>query len=193
MGDFRRQRWAFALLAVAFLLPVPSVADAIPVATCEIAFTGSSSLHDFEGSAPPVHATFEPASSTEHWNVRVAVPVATLTTDNDVRDTKMHEMMGLERAADIVVAIDEVDPQTVRERKRLEGRLTIGGVTKPFVAQVADWKEKDERISFDAESDISLSNFALSAPSVLGLIRVADEVHVHAHVSVERDGVTVSQ
>jgi hypothetical protein len=63
-------------------------------------------------------------------------------------------------------------PLPIRDRSReVEGRIS-------------DWQETPGRVSFVARVPVSLAAFDLEAPTVLGLIRVADEVSIEARVTV---------
>ncbi len=47
-------------------------------------------------------------------------------------------------------------------------------------ATASNLKESGERVTFDLEFPVSLGEFDLKAPSVLGIIRVGDKVSVKA-------------
>ena len=51
-------------------------------------------------------------------------------------------------------------------------------------ATASNLKESGERVGFDLEFPVSLREFDLKAPSVLGIIRVGDKVSVHAAFSL---------
>ncbi|HXC49347.1 MAG TPA: YceI family protein [Candidatus Limnocylindrales bacterium] len=157
-----------------------------PKATCVIAFSGTSSLHGFEGSIPPITTRLQPSTASPgKWDADLSVPVASMTTSNESRDAKMREMFDAEHSPDIRVALREFDPQDVKRKAEIAGTLTIAGKSREFVASLNNWRENDSDVSFDLTATVSLERFGLSAPTVLGLIRVADEVEVTAHVAVE--------
>ena len=184
IDDGVRSLMLVPFVAIVALAPLAIAASDAPLASCAITFTGTSSLHDFEGTMPAVSATLQQAS-TDRWNSEVVVPVSSMTTDNGSRDAKMRDMLNAERFPDIRATFRDIDPRTARDAHTLAGSLTIAGTTHEFTAKLENWQEQGSRISFDAASDVSLSNFGLVAPSVLGLVRVGDVVAVRAHVSVE--------
>ena len=49
-----------------------------------------------------------------------------------------------------------------------------------FLATASNLKESGERVTFDLEFPVSLGEFDLKAPSVLGIVRVGDKVSVKA-------------
>ena len=108
-----------------------------------------------------------------------------MNTSNDSRDAKMREMLSAGNYPDIRVALRDFDPQLIKEKGEIAGTLTIAGKSRPFVAKLENWRESASDVSFDASANLSLVDFGLTAPSVFGLLRVADEVAVTAHVVVQ--------
>jgi polyisoprenoid-binding protein YceI len=164
-----------------------AVSGSRPVA-CSIRFDGSSSLHDFGGDIAGVAATLAPSATAGKWNADLGIPIAGMATGNDSRDARMREMLHADRSPEIRVALREIDPDLARRTSRLDGTLTIDGTSRPFTASLANWSDGELGPSFDAAATISLADFGLVAPTVLGLIRVADPVGIHAHVDVGRGG-----
>jgi polyisoprenoid-binding protein YceI len=179
------------LAGVIVLVPFASMVHAsspLPEATCDITFSGSSSLHDWSGKAAPVHAVLQPAAETGLWNVDLAIPVQDLSTDNEARDTRMREMFHATESPEIRASLRSVDPVVAHRDSHLNVMLTIRGVSHELPATVSRWQQDDAHVAFDADVDVSLEQFGLEAPTVLGLIRVADAVLVHAHVVVATNG-----
>jgi len=187
-----------ALLAAVLLLSsaTPSIAGEIR-GTCETRFLGSSTLHDFEGtgscrpfSAPLVR---DAAGRAVLPSVAVEVPVAGMKTGNDSRDGKMREMFQADRYPGIRAAARDIDVDGIRDgiRKDRGGKsslaiaLAIRGVERKVQATVGNLKEEGGRVSFDIEFPVSLKDFGLKPPSVLGIIRVADPVVVKATFALD--------
>jgi len=175
----------FCLLSLVCAGAPAGAAGEHPRATCTIAFRGTSSLHDFQGTIPSVETPLDPASSAGRWNADVHVPVAGMETGNAGRDARMREMMGAKKSPEILVVLRDVDPAAVREQRRLAGDLTIAGKTHGFVADVSNWQDEPGGASFDVTGNVSLEGYGLEAPSVLGLVRVDDKVEVTVHVDVD--------
>jgi polyisoprenoid-binding protein YceI len=157
-------------------------------AACSIRFDGSSSLHNFGGDVGDLAVSLLPSANAGRWNADFGIPVAAMTTGNESRDARMREMLHADRSPEIRIALREVDPDQARRASRLDGTLTIDGNSRPFTATLANWRDGEAGPSFDAAATISLADFGLVAPTVLGLIRVADPVEIHAHVDVGRGG-----
>jgi len=60
--------------------------------------------------------------------------------------------------------------------------LKIRDTTLRLPARITKWKETSEEITFHADRDLSLKEYGLKPPSVLGVIRVGDRVQLEADV-----------
>lgn len=157
---------------------------------CDIAFLATSTLHDFSGSARclPFAAVLarDAAGRQVIPSVEVEVPVAGMDTRNKSRDGLMREMFRLEPFPRIHASAHDVDVERLRVEigKGREGNasidllLRIRDVERKVRATASNLRESGERVTFDLEFPVSLREFDLKAPSVLGLIRVGDKVSV---------------
>ena len=157
---------------------------------CDVAFLVTSTLHDFPGSARclPFEAVLgrDAAGRRVIPSVEVEVPVAGMDTRNKSRDGQMREMFRSERFPRIHAAAQDVDVERLRVEigKGREGNasfdllLRIRDVERKVRATASNLKESGERVTFDLEFPVSLGEFDLKAPSVLGIIRVGDKVTV---------------
>jgi hypothetical protein len=168
--------------------------------TCDVRFRASSTLHDFSGSARSRPFAAPIAKNGEGKETLPAVelefPVADMRTGNDSRDGKMREMFQADRYPVIRAAARDLDADSLRERMRKERGgtvpltvfLAIRGMERKIQATAGNWKEERERFSFDVEFPVSLREFGLEPPSVLGIIRVADRVDVKGSITVTVQG-----
>lgn len=186
-------RFPLAILLSA-LLAGTAAAGSIQGA-CDARFLGTSTLHDFSGTvrsrAFAAAVTRDAAGRIVLPSVEVEFPVAGMRTGNDTRDEAMREMFHSEQHPVVRAAVRDVDAEALRERMRADraGRtplpvfLSIRGVEREIQAVAGNWKEEGERFSFDVEFPVSLRDFGLKAPSVLGIIRVGDRVDVKGSVA----------
>lgn len=187
-----------AALAVLLALVRVTVAAAIETdlaaaalwGTCRIEFHGTSTLHDFDGSVPPRRFDLHPLPRGGGWSADVVVPVAEMDTGNGRRDANLREMLDSARYPEIRATFAAIDPTNARPARgdgpgTLPFVLTIRDVSRPLVGQVAHWVESAEEVSFDVRFDVSLAEFGLAAPSVLGLVRVGDRVELLVHAQVQ--------
>lgn len=202
MRGLRRAGAAFArgdarLVVISLVLAAAASAESTSDSVqgrCEITFFATSTKRDFSGGAAA-----RPFSLTRHddaiggpewWSASVEVSVADLVTGYDERDGDMHWMFGAKRFPSIVaefphIASEAYQSERLDEATPLEFRLTIRDVTRPMSAKVSHWVRSGDRISFDAEFDVSASSFELQVPTLLGFLRVGDVIFVRAHIELE--------
>jgi hypothetical protein len=163
---------------------------------CDVAFLITSTLHDISGSARclPFAAVLarDAAGRQVIPSVEVDVPVAGMDTRNRSRDGQMREMFRSERFPRIHAAAHDVDVERLRAEtgKGSEGiasidlLLRIRDRERKVRAKASNLKEDGEQVTFDIEFPVSLGEFDLKAPSVLGIIRVGDKVSVKANFTL---------
>jgi len=175
------------IASLAILARVTTAATSTsPIAgVAEIGFEASSTLHDFNGSCPPVSFGLEPGP-TGGWSASVDVAVATLETGNTRRDDGMRAMLRDAAFPQIHARFQDIDPEAVRGRGTLPFVLTIGPVSQPIEAEVKNWTQpSDHELRFEATFGVSLARFDLVAPRVL-FIGVDDRVRVNVRVTLTR-------
>jgi polyisoprenoid-binding protein YceI len=191
---------AGVLLAILVAGSSPPSAGAAPVepakatilGTCDVAFLVTATLHDVYGSARcqrfSALLSRDAAGGKIIRIVEVEVPVAGMDTGNATRDGKMREMFLAERFPRIHAAAHDVDVERLLEETgngrggiaSIDLLLRIRDVERKVRATASNLKESGERVTFDLEFPVSLGEFDLKPPSVLGIIRVGDKVSVKA-------------
>jgi polyisoprenoid-binding protein YceI len=124
--------------------------------------------------------------------VEVEVPVAGMDTRNKSRDGQMREMFRSDRFPRIHAVARDVNVGRLRVEigKGRDGDasidllLRIRDVERKVRATASNLKESGERVAFDLDFPVSLREFDLKAPSVLGIIRVGDMVSVKARFTL---------
>jgi len=163
---------------------------------CDIAFLVPSTLHDVSGSARcqpfTVRRTRDATGKEVIPVVEVEVPVAAMDTRNRSRDGQMREMFRSDRFPLIRGVARDVDVERLRVDigKARGGNASIGlllrirDVERKVLATASNLRESGERVTFDLEFPVSLREFDLEAPSVLGILRVGDKVAVKATLTL---------
>jgi len=178
-------RLLLALLLVATLC-APARAETLQ-GECNVSFTGTSTLHDFSGTGTCSGFDVVIADDGTVAPLEIVVPVASMDTDNDSRDKKMREMFDAEHFPNVVgrFAGGQLAEMRAALANAAAGQgtvpltLVIRDVEVPVQATVTQLIDNDRTFSFDLSYALSLATCRLEAPSVLGLIRVGDEVKVH--------------
>lgn len=160
---------------------------------CSIDFKGYSTLHDFEGhvrSQPYTVEVNRGADGAEQWAAKLAVPAAQMDTQHRRRDKNMHALLRVLQFPLIEGSVAPADPVLYRGAANppaLPIALTIAGRANTLQATVKNWQENERRVQFDVEFPVSLKQFGLKPPSVMGVIRVDDRVDVVCHVVLLKD------
>lgn len=181
------------MTVVAFLLLVAVPAGAGEIqGRCAMRFLGTSTLHDFEGAVRclPFRADWEKDADGRQVVPRaeVEVPVSEMDTGNADRDEELRKMFRSDRFPVIRGTVRDVDADAVRRAIERDGKavltlsLRVRDVERRIPATVTNLREEGNSASFDLEFPVSLSEFGLTPPSVLFIIRVGDGVTVKGNV-----------
>jgi len=175
-----------AVLLLLATLPLASAAEWKGDAS--VRFSGTSTLHDWEGLAPalPFRAEVGGEGATpSRLRAMVRLPVAGMDTANADRDENLRKVMRAPEHPEIlaraeVLAADGRLPDTVR----LE--LVVLGQSREVVARATGWSVSADRVAVDLEFPVSLDAWGIERPSFLMFIRVGDEVRVRVRVVLSK-------
>lgn len=154
---------------------------------CDIVFLGSSTLHDFHGKTRCQPFTISVIDGVIEIST-LSVAIADMDTDNSKRDRNMREMFEERKHPLITGSAGPVSLKDIRASQRsgsnsaykITFKLKIRDIVKPVTATIKNFSETDSRITSDVAFTLSLSEFQLKPPSVLGMIKVDDTVSVTA-------------
>lgn len=183
---------------IIFLLLVTTASAMTLEGSCNISFFGESTLHNFDGTATCQPFSLTSAVETENDGIIrqavVAVLVGDMATANDSRDKKMRAMFDQENFPQIQGLFTNIDPDLVLQQLQatdgtpghMEFDLRIRDISQQVRAVTRDLSVTPEQISFAMEFPLSLASFRLQPPSVLGLIKVDDQIMVNVRVTLLR-------
>ncbi|HYE95823.1 MAG TPA: YceI family protein [Rubricoccaceae bacterium] len=175
-----------SLLLLAALIAAPAappVTLAIDPARSEIAYTGSSPLHDWTGRSRRASGTvtFDPAAPARGARIRVEAPVASFDSGSRARDREMRR--ATEAARFPTVAFQATAVQVQRwgavaggqgGRWTLSGTLTFHGQTRPLRVE-ADVRYGGGVLTATGSFPVQLSAFGVERPRIVGL-PIRDEI-----------------
>lgn len=155
--------------------------------TADIEFRGTSTLHDFSGTArtEPFSILVETDGLAATLGGTAAVAVARMNTRHAKRDENMRAMFEAERHPFVVGALESARIDTGRESS-VPLQLTIRDRTTPVPATIRNWRTENGAIRFGLDLTLSLRAIGLSPPVLLGILKVGDAVSVHADVVMEK-------
>jgi hypothetical protein len=154
---------------------------------CSVRFFGTSTLHDFEGTAPCALLAIAAPDASGHYGARAEVAIAQMDTGISSRDKKMRAMFEAKKYPRIVATFASVDPAALRAAgpSALPFRIALHGVERdvaPAISRFVEVPGKSAR--FRATFTLALSDFGLEAPVALGFIQVDDKVRVEVDVEL---------
>lgn len=148
-----------------------------------IRFNGTSTLHDFGGALAAQPFVFTVVSNT--WSAEADVLAAQMNTASEGRDRNLHKMFDTNSYPRLHGRVTQA-PVPAAGSTNITLGFQIRNKQLDLPVRVANWTETAERIEFHAEWEVSLKQYGLKPPSVLGVIRVGDQVRVEADVSVDK-------
>jgi hypothetical protein len=187
--DSGKRRWTFAaLLFLGFAAargesPTENAPHRWP-AEAVIRFYGTSTLHDFGGTLPA--QPFQLILSNNTWTAEADVRSGLMATAEAKRDRNMHAMMDTN---DYPLLRGKVSAAPIPGPAGTNSvlRLKIRSQEADHPVRVTQWQETDSDIHFHAAWELSLKQYGLKPPSVLGFIRVGDKVRLDADVTVHKN------
>ena len=188
MKSLRATFWLLGGLGVsmpAAMVAAESAANLVQrmPAKATVRFAATSTLHDFDGelSAQP----FSLLLSNGTWSADAGVLAAHMATASEGRDRNMHKMLGTNDYPLIHGAVVAA-PVPGAAGTNVTLHLKIRDRSQDLPVRISDWKETAEEIQFHAAWELSLKQFALKPPSVIGVIRVGDRVKLEADVTATK-------
>jgi polyisoprenoid-binding protein YceI len=149
----------------------------------DIIFTGSSTLHDFSGKVGAADVRIQ--LSPTNWTAAASVAVAKMDTANKRRDRNMGKMFSATEHPLIRGTVKSGKPPA-GESGEVVMHLRIRDQERPVKLQLKEWRASADSLSFNASGKVSLKAFGLEPPSVLGIIRVGDEVTLNVRVQARK-------
>jgi len=187
------------LASMTLFLLLATAAPALTLdGSCNIRFFGQSTLHGFDGQVACQPFTLSSEGGAEKIGIIrqpvIKVLVGEMDTDNSGRDKKMHAMFEQDKYPQIQGLFADLDADVLLQQLQtedetpgqLEFDLKIREIKQRVQAATRDLVVTAEQISFTMEFTLSLTSFQLQAPSVLGFIKVDDQVQLEARVFLQR-------
>jgi len=167
--------------------------------TCRVTFSGESTLHDFSGTVDAEPFTVSISSSSDLANARasrhVEVKAAGMNTDNKKRDKEMHKCMEVKTFPEIVVDLSDLPVSDTKPV--LDGpvprptvipfTMTLKGREHQLTGKVSNWIYNDDSVDCTVSFPVSLAKSGITPPSVLGLVKMKDEIQVTAALHLKRN------
>jgi len=155
------------------------------VGDAQVVFTGTSTLHDFEGkvSAPVVGGQ----AGEKGWTLQSSVAIANMSTDNKSRDKNMKAMFHADRYQELTVSTSFGDLPKAGKSVEIELELNIADHKGKVKGTLTPTTDPQGGENFRLEFPVSLEAFGLERPTaMLGMIKVGDGVKVSAVIHLDK-------
>jgi polyisoprenoid-binding protein YceI len=123
--------------------------------------------------------------SSNGWSAEAEVPAGQMNTASEGRDRNMHKMLNTNSHPYLRGSVTNAPIPGVNGTN-ITLHLNISGKPVALPVQVTGWTESAGRIQFHAAWSVSLKQYGLKPPSVMGVIRVGDAVSLEADVTVDK-------
>ncbi|NOY00592.1 MAG: YceI family protein [Verrucomicrobia bacterium] len=165
---------------------------------CEITFFGKSTLHDFAGTvnAEPFVVTISNMTDKSNASAssKVTVKAVKMDTASKKRDANMHDVMKVSTFTDIVVDVINLKPdntkpvfeEAVPRPTIIPFTLTIKGKKQQLTGTVSAWFYSEDTIKCTVSFPVSLKTSGIVVPTVLGFIKVDDQILVDAKLTLKK-------
>jgi len=147
-------------------------------------FKVGSTLHEVEGrvasfSVKPFSFDFEKPALQE--NIEVTFPVRAMLTGMQARDVLMYKMFDADHYSEIFYKASTMQCASENPDRlscSVPGELTIRKTTLPVLLH-AVIERQGSKLHARGDAKLSLKAFDLHPPSVMGILKVFDEVSIH--------------
>lgn len=166
--------------------------------SCEVTFSGKSTLHNFSGTVKTEAFTVAISNLSQMNTAKVSSQVKAkatkMNTKNKKRDAKMHDILQVSVFPDIIVdlthlMISDTKPVmkgTMPRPTVIPFSLSIKGKKQSITGKVSDWLYSDQLITCSVSFPVSLKSSDLVVPTALGFIKVKDEIIIVAKLTLKK-------
>ena len=160
---------------------------------CRVHFTGSSTLHKFDGTVTtqPFTANVPDRDVTvrDLDGVTIKTRVKDMDTGNKRMNRNMYEMFEAKDHPFITAAVVTSDGEgkggTAKHEHGLAFDIKIRDIEKRIPAKVTETHRRPPRVEAQLRFSVSLKDFKLKPPTLFGILRVHDTVEVETRVILD--------
>ena len=148
-----------------------------------VSFLAHSTLHEVNGQAHQLFGNFEQRQNL--INGFVDVGITGLKTDDEARDKAMYKMFEASEYAQIHFSFENTNISDVLNQRdgliTFLGDMTIHHISHPVKISSRGWMLGNSLVC-EGQMPISLKDYDLKPPNILGIIRVKDVVQVQFRI-----------
>ncbi len=156
------------------------------LASGTLSFDGHASVGDFTGTTTTVTGEMTGGASLAAVRGWVESPVKTLDTDDGKRDKDLNKSMESNQHPTMRFELAGVTPGGVRADTaavRLQGKLTLHGVTRDVTLPGRVWKDGDA-LRLRTDFPLDLGDYKIGGlTKLLGMLRMQEGIEVHVDLT----------
>jgi polyisoprenoid-binding protein YceI len=122
------------------------------------------------------------ARTGNRWSAEGRANITDMSTANAKRDKSMFAMFSATAFPSIHGSVSNA-PVPVTGATNVTMQLRIRDKEQSVTVSITGWRETNGVVQFHGATKVSLKDFGLTPPSVLGIIRVGDTVTLEADVT----------
>ncbi len=153
-----------------------------------LSFDGHASVGDFTGTTTTVSGEMTGGESVEAVRGWVESPVKTLDTGNGKRDKDLYKSMESSKHPTMRFELTGVTPEGAASDStavRLDGRLTLHGVTRDVALPARIWREGNA-LRLRSDFPLDLGDYEIGGlTKMLGMLRMQEGIEVHVDLTFE--------
>lgn len=153
------------------------------ITTSQIKVLGTSNLHDWDMTANSLtcEGTFQVKGGVlqDISALQFSMPVTNLKSKESLMNTRAYKALNADTYKTITFKLTDASVVPAQKIVKVNGNLTISGVTQPITLQSSYVINADESLTFKGSKAIKMSSFKIKAPSfMMGALKTGDEVTV---------------
>lgn len=153
-----------------------------------LSFDGHASVGDFTGTTTTVSGEMTGGERVEAVRGWVESPVKTLDTGNGKRDKDLNKSMESGKHPTMRFELTGVTPEGAASDStavRLDGRLTLHGVTRDVTLPARIWRE-GHALRLRSDFPLDLGDYEIGGlTKLLGMLRMQEGIEVHVDLKFE--------
>jgi len=185
-------RWKQMTFAATFTSILMAVSALAGSGSAHVDFSVRATMHTVRGGfdVPSLDATMESTGEEPTVSIAAKVAVHELDTGDEKRDKEMYHVLKEDVQPEIRVSITKAPLSAMQSTEAGPGGVSLSiqlaGVTQEIEADVTEYSDSDESLSFTATFIVSQLAFELKPIRKMGFLKVADPVTVVAAFTLEK-------
>lgn len=157
----------------------------------QITVAGTSNLHDWTMDATKFSCdgklTVAGGQLKDINSLTFVLPVKNLKSKESLMDTRAYKALNADAHDKMTFKLTDVTVIEAQKIVKVNGNLTISGVTKAISIQANYVVAADESVTFKGSRAIKMSDFKIKAPSfMMGALKTGDDLNINITLKLKK-------